>query len=379
MTASLRPVIVAVLGLLALPVLGLAEGLTPLVPDAGGLDPSAVGDTGRLPAAGAGAPLSAGQRLRLGVVTGAEEGVRERVEPFREELQYRLAQPVDLFLMDTLGAATDALVRGDIDLMRLSASAYGAAETACACLDPLVVPRDGEGAEGFHAVLVTRAAEAATLAALSGGRLAIGDPAATAAFRMPLAGLAQEGIDPARFFSALVRVEGPREGLRALFDGRVEGALVWSTLIGDPEFGYSAGTLNEAFLSTRLDMDRIAVVWRSPRLPYAVMAARTDLSPALRARLRSVLSTLADDAPGAYFAIEPDFGGGYAVTDAAAVAGTLLPYRPEAQALLTRLARAAAPPPPAMPAAPQVPGQVPGQLPGQLPAEIPQATPLAQP
>ena len=287
--------------------------------------------------------IAAGFRLRLAVVTAAQEDMRERVEPFREELQYRLALPVDLFLMDTLGAATDALVRGEVDFLRLSASAYGAAQTDCACLDPLVVPMDGEGAEGFHAVIVARASQAASVADLAGRRLAVGDPASSAAFRVPLAGLVLQGTDPATFFSALVRVEGPREGLRALFDGRVEAALVWSTLIGDPEFGYSAGTLNEAYLSTRLDMSRLGVIWQSPRLPYAVHAVRSSLPPALRARLRSVLTTLIDDAPGAYFAIEPDFGGGFAATDAATLTGTLHPYRSEAQAKLRQLSGIAAP------------------------------------
>lgn len=282
--------------------------------------------------------VAAGFRLRLAVVAGVDEDVLERVEPFREELQYRLSVPVDLFLMDTMGAAADALLRGEVDMLRLSGSAYGAAQTACDCLDPLVVAKDGEGAEGFHAVLVGRASEVRRVEDLAGRRLAVGDPASVAAFRVPLAALVREGVDPATFFSALVRVEGPREGVRALFDGRVEGALVWSTLMGEAEFGYSAGTLNEAYLSTRLDMNRLAVIWQSPRLPYAVHAVRADLPPALRARLKSVLTTLIDDAPGAYFAIEPDLGGGFAATDAAALAGTLLPFSPQAQALLSKLA-----------------------------------------
>lgn len=293
----------------------------------------------------------AGSRFRVGVVTAGREDARSEAEPFRDELEYRLGLPADLFLMDTLGELTDALIAGHVQYGRLSATAYAAARQACACVEPLVAPRDGDGADGFHAILIAKAAEVPSLEALAGKRLAIGPARSTAAFRVPLAGLAASGRDPRQFFSALVPVSGPEEGMQALYDGTVEASLGWSTLLGEADGGYSAGTLLQAYDRMRLDVGRLAVVWQSPRIPFAVHVVRSDVAPELKDRLRQMLSALQDEAPGAYFAIEPDFGGGFVPVLPEDFAAVMLPLEPQWQAVLKEIAdqQTAAPAPVSVP------------------------------
>ncbi len=292
------------------------------------------------------APLAAGQamaqdmgsRFRIGVVTAGRDDARSEAEPFRDELEYRLGLPADLFLMDTLGELTDALIAGHVHYGRLSASAYAAAQKACGCIEPLAAPRDGDGADGFHAILVAKAGEVASLEALAGKRLTVGPARSTASFRVPLAGLAASGHDPRQFFSAFVPVSGPEEGLAALYDGLAEGALGWSTLLGEADTGYSAGTLMQAYDRIRLDVGRLTVVWQSPRIPFAVHVVRSDLAPELKDRLRQMLSALQDEAPGAYFAIEPDFGGGFVPVLPEDFSAVMLPLEPQWQAMLKDIA-----------------------------------------
>jgi phosphonate transport system substrate-binding protein len=280
----------------------------------------------------------AGSRFRVGVVTAGREDARSEAEPFRDELEYRLGLPADLFLMDTLGELTDALIAGHVQYGRLSASAYAAAQKACGCVEPLAAPRDGDGADGFHAVVLAKAAQTPSLESLAGKRLAIGPARSTAAFRVPLAGLAASGRDPRQFFSALVPVTGPEDGLLALYDGTVEASLGWSTLLSDAESGYSAGTLLQAYDRMRLDVGRLTVVWQSPRIPFAVHVVRSDVAPELKDRLRQMLSALQDEAPGAYFAIEPDFGGGFVPVLPEDFSAVTLPLEPQWQAMLKEIA-----------------------------------------
>lgn len=251
-------------------------------------------------------------RLRLGIVIGAEESVRERVEPFRSALETHLGVPVDLFLMDTMGGLVEAVTRGEVDYGRLSSTAYAVAYTLCGCIEPVAAPRTSDLADGFHSIVISKAENGLeTIGDLEGKRLAVSSPGSTAGYRVPLATFHANGLDPASHFSALVRVKGPSSGLNALLDGRVDASLGWSTMQGRPDMGYSAGTLYEAYLSGRVPMSKLNILWKSERIPFASHAVRTDLPAAFKETLRKYLLALQTLAPHAYFAVEPDLSGGF--------------------------------------------------------------------
>jgi len=252
-------------------------------------------------------------RLRLGVVIAAEEGARERVEPFRLALEEIADLPVDLFLLETMGDAVEAIVSNRIDYVRLSPSAYAAADQLCACVEPLVTAGPDDFPARFYAILVARRAkgEKITLEDLKGTRLAVGGRQAVAGYRVPLANLAADGIDVRAHFSTLVEVQNPLEGLRAVLDGRVQATLAWSTLAGEAKNGYTAGTLNDYYVSGGRWFKDLEIVWRSPPIPYSAHSLRSDLPDALKRRVRSGLMDLRREAPDAYLAIEPDLPGGF--------------------------------------------------------------------
>ncbi|POF34435.1 phosphate/phosphite/phosphonate ABC transporter substrate-binding protein [Roseibium marinum] len=252
------------------------------------------------------------ERLRLGVIVAADEGARERVEPFRLALEEIADLPVDLFLLKTMGEAVEAIASGRIDYVRLSPSAYAAAHELCACVEPLVTAGPDDFPARFYAILVARRGpEKSSLADLAGTRLAVGARQAVTGYRVPLANLAADGINARTHFSTLVEVRDPLEGLRAVLDGRVQSSLAWSTLAGEAKTGYTAGTLNDYYVAGGPGFKDLEIVWRSPPIPYSAHSLRTDLPDALKRRVRAGLMDLRREAPDAYLAIEPDLPGGF--------------------------------------------------------------------
>ncbi len=274
-------------------------------------------------------------RLRLGVVVAGDQETRDRVEPFRLALEEIADLPVDLFLMDTMGDAVEALAGDRIDYVRLSPSAYAAAYQLCRCVEPLVTAGPDDFPARFYAILVgKRGEEKPTLADLKGTRLAVGSRDAVTGYRVPLANLAADGVDAHRHFSALVEVQDPVEGIRALLDGRVQGTLAWSTLTGEARNGYTAGTLNDYYVSGGSGFKDLEIVWRSPPIPYSAHSLRKDLPDVLKRRLRAGLMDLRRDDPSAYLAIEPDLPGGFEPVVHADYRPVLLTYEDDFAALL---------------------------------------------
>lgn len=251
-------------------------------------------------------------RLRLGIVVATEETARDRVEPFRLALEEIADLPVDLFLLETMGDAVEGIASGRVDYVRVSPSGYAAAYQLCGCVEPLVTAGPDDFPARFHAILVSKqSSQGNSLEELKGTRLAVGGKQAVAGYRVPLANLAADGINARTHFSTLVEVQNPVEGLLALFDGRVQATLAWSTLAGEAKNGYTAGTLNDYYVSGGRGFNDLEIVWRSPPIPYSAHTVRAELPDMLKRRIRAGLMDLRREAPGAYLAIEPDLPGGF--------------------------------------------------------------------
>lgn len=275
------------------------------------------------------------RRLRVGITVGTDDTIRERVEPFRLALEAAIDLPVDLFLIDTLDETVDALAKGEIDYARLSSSAYAATFSRCSCVEPLATARPDAFPGRFYSVLVVRETERAlTFEDLKGGILGIQGPDSIAGYRIPLANLAAEGIQPKAHFRSILRLKDPVDGLHAVLDGRVDAAAAWSTLSGSEESGYTAGSLNDFFVSGAKGLDRLRILWRSPPLPYNAHAVRAELPDAFKRQLRAALLELKDSAPDAYLAIEPDMPGGFEPVVHADYRAVLRTYEPDHSELL---------------------------------------------
>jgi phosphate/phosphite/phosphonate ABC transporter binding protein len=251
-------------------------------------------------------------RLRLGVVVAADETARERVEPFRQALERIADLPVDLFLMQTMADGIEALASDKIDYIRLSPSAYAAAYQLCECVEPLVTAGPDDFPARFYAIMIAkRGVEPIKLEDLRNTRLAVGGKHAVAGYRVPVANLAADGIDVRKYFKTLVEVHNPVEGIRAILDGRVQAALGWSSLAGEAKNGFTAGTLNDYYVSGGKGFEDLEIVWRSSPIPYSAHTIRSGLPDALKREIRAGMMDLRREDPAAYVAIEPDLPGGF--------------------------------------------------------------------
>ncbi len=251
-------------------------------------------------------------RLKLGIVTSGDVQARDRVEPFRVALEEIADLPVDLFLFDTLGQAVEALAASRIDYARLSPSAYAATYQICNCVEPLVTAAPDDFPARFYAVMIaTRQDQKASVEELKGTSLGTGGRETVAGYRVPVANLAADGINVRTHFRSLVEVGDPLEGLKALLDGRVQASFGWSTLVGDAKNGYTAGTLNDFYVSGAGGFNKLEIVWRSAPIPYSAHTLRKDVPDVLKRQLRAGLMELRREAPDAYLAIEPDLPGGF--------------------------------------------------------------------
>jgi phosphonate transport system substrate-binding protein len=255
--------------------------------------------------------------LRIGFLSSVNPaGDLARLEPFRAYVEARIGLPVELVPATSYAALIDAEVTGRVPYAIHSATSFVTAEAMCSCVEPIAAPTAFDGSRGFHSVLIARAdSQITTLADAKGARLALSAGDSIAGRLVPLKAWVAEGIDPATHFSALFEAPGPEAAIAALFDGRADIAVGWSSLAGDPATGYSFGVLTRMVLDGKLTMDQVRVVWQSGLIPFGPHAVRKDAPPELKTLLGDALAAVAGDAPDVLDAVDGSgFAGGGFVT-----------------------------------------------------------------
>lgn len=249
--------------------------------------------------------------FRLGIVAASRpEAAIERVDPFRRQLARVLETEVVVSAYDDEAALIGALVAGRVDYAPLSAMGYATAARLCDCVEPLAAPRDADRAPGWFAVVVAKAGGGIVKAGdLARRRLAVSADEAIGTRRLPLMLLGRTGLTEAES-PRLVETAGPSEALRALLDGRADAAVVWSSLDGDPDTGWSRGTITEFVERGEIRASQLKVVWSSPILPLGPHTVKADLEEGRKRRLREMLIELDAD-PEISDAIEPIHSGGF--------------------------------------------------------------------
>ena len=251
--------------------------------------------------------------LRIGFLASASPAADvARLELFRAYLETRLALPVELVPATSYSALIDAEVSGRVQYAIHSAVSFTTADALCKCVEALVAPTAFDGSRGFYSVLLVRAdSPIRTLAEAQGSRLALTAEDSVAGRLVPLKAFTAAGIDPATYFASLFAAPGPVEAIAALFDGRADVAVAWSSLAGDAAAGYSFGVLTRMVVEGRLTMDQVRIIWQSRLIPFGPHAVRTDMPSELKGLLGEALLAMATDAPEVIDAVDRSgFGGG---------------------------------------------------------------------
>jgi phosphonate transport system substrate-binding protein len=257
------------------------------------------------------------EALRFAVLAGRSiSATMATIGPVADELQTMLGRPVEILPLASYDAMVDAQSQRRIDGGFYSAAAFAAADTACACLEPLVAPKAADGTLAYHAVIVARAgAGIASLADLVGKTVAIGAADSLGTHRLQLAGLLSDGLDPSTTFGAVLEVGSAEAAVNLVATGVADAAFAWSSMTGDVESGYSRGTLTGLVAGGEIAMDRLVVIWSSPPVTHGPFAVLRTLPEADKGKIESYLVALSAGNPDAYDMLDPLYGGGYAPVD----------------------------------------------------------------
>ena len=255
--------------------------------------------------------------LRVGFVVGDNAPYRRnQLEPFRKYLQGKLGLPVEMVPAVSMAALIDQQVRSDIQYAVETGSAFVTAEALCRCVEPLVSPVSSDGSRGVLSVMVVNAASPITsLEGARGTKVAVVRGNSVAGRLVPLKAIAAVGFDMQKDIT-IVEFDSEDAALRALRAGSVDAALGWTTLVGDPNRGFSRGTLTRMVAANLAQMADIRIVWQTPLIPNGPHVVAKDLPDEAKQALRDALTGMAAADPLALDSVDRTNGGGFIAASA---------------------------------------------------------------
>jgi phosphonate transport system substrate-binding protein len=251
--------------------------------------------------------------FRIGIVPrGDPERFVKRLQPMQEGLSDLLDRPVEILPMSTYSAMINAHTLRRIDLGFYSASAFVAADRICRCVDPLVLPMADDGTSAYYAIIVARQDSAIrAVADLEGRKIAATSADSIAGYRIQMASLISEGVEPATFFSEVEMVGSATDALLHVRDGLADAAFVWSSMTGGQASGYSRGPLAYLVGAGEIDMADLAIIWQSKPIAHAPVVVLKSLTAAERDVVRTYLLALPESDTATYDLLDVHYGGGF--------------------------------------------------------------------
>jgi phosphonate transport system substrate-binding protein len=245
--------------------------------------------------------------IRVGIVAGTDPTYsRNAAEPFRLYLERTLGVRVELYVTADYSALISRQLTGRFDLTFLTATGFVTASAACGCVEPLAVPTDLDGGNGFYAILlVAQDSQIAGPEDLPGRSLAV----SLAGRILPLALFSEADIDVAAI--NLVGANSPELAVTSLIAGDADASLAWSSLSGDRNGGFSRGVLRQMVGRGLVTMDVIEIVWTSLLISYGLVTALRELPEDMKAEIRAAMIDLAVVDSVAHSVVNGVLGGGF--------------------------------------------------------------------
>ena len=288
--------------------------------------------------------------FRIGIVAGDDvQGTYARVEPFRLALAEALGLNVEIFAAKNYRILINAHVAARIEYAIYSATAYATAWKMCECVEPLVLPKSLSGENNYKSIIIAADGGPQNLDQLVGAKLTGLSANSFAGYKFAAFELAAAAVklpDDIQF------APSGEQAVQQYLAGDYNALIGWSSLSGDPQAGYSLGTLKLiAELNGKNKADRSQaglaapnpvigrVIWQSSAIPHRPHAIRKTLAAEAKTLLRVVLTRMYETDPVAYDSIEPVFGGGFAAASHSqflpiiAYVNSLAPLKKDAEAV----------------------------------------------
>ncbi|MCE0495293.1 phosphonate ABC transporter substrate-binding protein [Vibrio salinus] len=194
------------------------------------------------------------------------------------------------------------LVGGKIDMvLSMSPSAYASVYIRNPkAVDVMgILTDDHDESKGYHSVVVVRAdSPYQKLTDLKGHSFGFADPDSTSGFLIPNHEFKKKfggskDSDYNHFFSSTTFSGGHEQDILGVLNGQFDGAVTWTSMVGDYNKGYSAGAFGRLMRMDHPDlMKKIRIIWHSPLIPNGPILVRHDLPSGFKAKLIKAIRDL---------------------------------------------------------------------------------------
>ncbi|TCD13373.1 phosphonate ABC transporter substrate-binding protein [Oricola cellulosilytica] len=251
--------------------------------------------------------------FRIGILGGENEADRLRNNQCLVDLLPAAigVKEVKLFPAADYDGVIQGLLGGTLDYAELGASGYAKVYlTDPGAVDPVLTTVQVDGATGYYSImLVRRDSGIETIDDMKGKKLGFADPDSTSGFLVPSVALpAQLGMPIDEYFGETGFGGGHENTVLEMLKGTFDGAVTWSSGVGEYSDGYTSGNIRKMVEKGLLDMDEVNEVWRSPLIPNGPIVVSNELDQSIRAKFVEFMKAMPEQHPDCFASIQ---GGEY--------------------------------------------------------------------
>nr|WP_024965452.1 phosphonate ABC transporter substrate-binding protein [Pantoea sp. IMH] len=162
-----------------------------------------------------------------------------------------------------------------------------------------VVVDDKDNSRGYHSVVIVKAdSPYKTLADLKGKAFGMADPDSTSGFLMPNQAFKKEfgGTVDNKYnntFSSVTFSGGHEQDILGVLNNQFDGAVTWTSMVGDYDSGYSAGAFSRLIRMDQPDlMKKIRIIWQSPLIPNGPLLVSNKLPAEFKQKVVAAIKKL---------------------------------------------------------------------------------------
>ncbi|MCQ8228215.1 MULTISPECIES: phosphonate ABC transporter substrate-binding protein [Pantoea] len=170
-----------------------------------------------------------------------------------------------------------------------------------------IVVDDKDGSQGYHSVVIVKAdSPYKKLEDLKGKSFGMADPDSTSGFLMPNQAFKKEfgGTVDDKYnntFSSVTFSGGHEQDILGVLNGQFDGAVTWTSLIGDRETGYTSGAFGRLIRMDHPDlMKQIRIIWQSPLIPNGPILVSNNLPADFKAKVVATIKKLDKEDHGCF-------------------------------------------------------------------------------
>lgn len=162
-----------------------------------------------------------------------------------------------------------------------------------------IVVDDKDQSRGYHSVVIVKAdSPYKKLEDLKGKSFGMADPDSTSGFLMPnqafkkmFGGSVDDKYN--NTFSSVTFSGGHEQDILGVLNNQFDGAVTWTSLVGDYDSGYSSGAFGRLIRMDHPDlMKQIRIIWQSPLIPNGPVLVSNKLPADFKAKVVSAIKKL---------------------------------------------------------------------------------------